>query len=310
VIDTDAGLFDVIGSKPMLGNVPRGSTPSVVLDHKTWVGMFHSNRQVVGSRISIGRERYPIAGVLPASFQFVTRQPCVYLVTPFMAERRVIVVGRVKPGVDAKRLDGELTKIAEDVTYYFFASQLRFSFLDSATLTPIVFFAVALLAATLLTLTMSRVSLRRVRYALASERRKSTLRRAAFFGAKLGLASMFIFAAGLEWSRSESAILFGTRDPANGPLLVWLYILGAMGVFFWALADQRARCRECLRLLCFPVRMGCPGCLLLDWSGTELLCTEGHGVLHVPHLAPSWDEESEHWIPLDESWRGLFAGEK
>ncbi len=81
-------------------------------------------------------------------------------------------------------------------------------------------------------------------------------------------------------------------------------------MFFWSLADQRARCRVCLRLLCFPVRIGCPGCLLLDWSGTELLCTEGHGVLHIPHMAPSWDEEAEHWVALDESWSGLFANTK
>jgi hypothetical protein len=48
----------------------------------------------------------------------------------------------------------------------------------------------------------------------------------------------------------------------------------------------------------------------LDWSGTETVCAEGHGVLHVPHLAPSWDEEAEHWIALDESWQELFAGTK
>jgi hypothetical protein len=30
-------------------------------------------------------------------------------------------------------------------------------------------------------------------------------------------------------------------------------------------------------------------------------------VLHVPHMTASWDEEDEHWIALDESWRELFA---
>ena len=105
-------------------------------------------------------------------------------------------------------------------------------------------------------------------------------------------------------------MLLASRDPGGGPFLLWLYILGAMGVLFWAVADQRARCRVCLRLLAFPVRIGCPGCLLLDWSGTELFCSEGHGVLHVPHLSPSWDEASERWISLDDSWRDLFAHEK
>jgi hypothetical protein len=136
------------------------------------------------------------------------------------------------------------------------------------------------------------------------------LRRTGFFLGKTCLALAFVFTAGLEWSRSESSLLFASRDPASGPFLVWLYILGAMGVFSWGFADQRARCRICLRLLCFPVRIGCPGCLLLDWSGTELLCAQGHGVLHVPHLAASWEEEPEHWITLDDSWQELFAGTK
>ena len=154
---------------------------------------------------------------------------------------------------------------------------------------------------------ISKVRIRRLRSAFRSENRKASIRRAAFFAAKSGLCLAFILLAGLEWSRSQSAVLFASWDPANGPLLVWLYILGSMGVWLWSLADQRARCRVCLRLLCFPVRVGCPGCLLLDWSGTELLCTEGHGVLHVPHLAPSWDEESDRWIALDDSWQELFA---
>jgi hypothetical protein len=48
--------------------------------------------------------------------------------------------------------------------------------------------------------------------------------------------------------------------------------------------------------------------VLLDWAGTEFICSEGHGVLHVPHMATSWEEEADRWVPFDESWRGLFAG--
>jgi hypothetical protein len=114
----------------------------------------------------------------------------------------------------------------------------------------------------------------------------------------------------LECSRSKDAILFGARDPGCGPVLLWLYILGVMATFIWAVADQRARCRVCLRLLAFPVRMGSPGSLFLGWAGTELLCTEGHGLLHVPDLVASWEEEPDRWINLDDSWKGLFADAK
>jgi hypothetical protein len=56
--------------------------------------------------------------------------------------------------------------------------------------------------------------------------------------------------------------------------------------------------------------MGSPGNLFLEWSGTEICCTQGHGVLHVPHLAPSWAEEPDHWIALDDSWQSIFGPDK
>jgi hypothetical protein len=207
-----------------------------------------------------------------------------------------------------QRLDRELVRIAEDDTYYFFRSQLRMSYLQSGLWTPVRLFGIAVFASAFLCLWVAKLRIAQIRSAFLPANRKPAVRRTLFFVSKVTLALAFVFVAGLESARSQSAILLSSRDPGTGPFLLWLYILLAMGVFFWALADQRARCRVCLRLLCFPVRIGCPGCLLLDWSGTELLCTHGHGVLHVPHMAASWDEESQRWIALDESWKGLFAG--
>lgn len=307
VITTEPALFTLLNAHPLAGNLPQ--TSAVVLDNYAWVSRFGSDPKIVGSTVRIGRENYRVAAVLPASFHFLTRRPLLFLVQPRMLDARVMIVARAKPGVDAGKIDKELTKIAQDSCYYFFNSQLRFSFLKSAILTPLGFFVVAALASAILSIMMCRVRAQHIRSALKPENRRVTVRRASFFLGKVILGLLLVFTAGLEATRSQSAILFASKDPANGPVLVWFYIIGTMAVIFGAVADQRSRCRVCLRLLCFPVRIGCPGCLLLDWSGTELLCTEGHGVLHVPHLAPSW-EEAEHWIALDDSWRSLFAGTK
>jgi hypothetical protein len=305
VVTSEPSLFTVFGTKPELGAIPRGA--GVVLGHRAWISVFHANPQVVGSEVAVGGESYRVAAVLPADFQFLSRQPSIYVVQHELGDPQVMVVLRAKPGVTQNQLDRELTRIAEDCCYYFYSSQLRLRYLRSAMLTPVRFFGMAVLIGALMVAAVSRIGVRHWRVAWATPNRSATLRRTGFFVAKTGLALAVVFAAGLEWSRSESSFLVASKDPASGPFLVWLYILGAMGVLFWSLADQRARCRVCLRLLCFPVRIGCPGCLLLDWSGTELLCTEGHGVLHVPLLAASWDEEAERWIALDESWQELFA---
>ncbi len=308
VITAERNLFETLQVHPAVGSIT--GEPGVVLTNAVWRSLLHGNRGVIGSRITIGRELYRVTGVLPASFRFLTREPAIYLLRSFIPaypSASVMVVARVKSGVSPGRLDRELTKIAEDATYYFFKSELRYATLRGAIWTPARVFAIALLVSGFFVIAGCKVRLRRLGLAFRSNNRRANLRRASFFAGKTALALTFVFVSGLEWSRPASAIVFGSQDPANGPFLMWLYILASMGALSWSLADQRARCRVCLRLLCFPVRIGCPGCLLLDWSGTELLCTEGHGVLHVPLLAPSWDEESDRWIALDESWHELFV---
>ncbi|MBV8866459.1 MAG: ABC transporter permease [Acidobacteriaceae bacterium] len=305
VVRTQASLFSVLRTKPLLGKFP--SSHGVVLTYALWRSLFRKDPGALGQAVKIGRDWHRVAAVLPPDFHFLSRQSAAYLIGTGLPDAQQMIVGRVRPGVSEIQLDKELTQIAETACYYFFRSELRYSFLRQAAWIPFQVFAAAFLASGLLVLAVSRVPLRRVRGLLKSHDKLAMARRVLFFSSKLGLAFLIIFCVALEWSRSESAVLYASRDPAAGPFLLWLYILGTMGVLFWAVADQRARCRVCLRLLCFPVRVGCPGCLLLNWSGMELLCTEGHGLLHVPHLAPSWDEESERWISLDESWKDLFA---
>ncbi len=305
VVTAEPRLFAVLRARPALGAWPQGS--GVVLDHRTWISRFHADPKVVGSAVQVATETYRVAAVLPSSFRFLSRQPAVYVIQQRVSSARVMIVARAKPGASETKIRRELTKIAENSTYYFFNSALRVGFVETGLLTPVRFFALAVLLCALLTWMVCCVRVRGLRIAFNAEHRPATLRRVLFFSAKATLGLAFVFIAGLESSRSESAVLLGSRDPASGPFLVWLYIVGTMAVLFWSLADQRARCRVCLRLLCFPVRIGSPGRLLLDWSGTELLCTEGHGVLHVPLVAASWDEESGEWISMDDSWREFCA---
>jgi MacB-like periplasmic core domain len=307
VVTTEPRLFAVFGVRPALGTIPSES--GVVLDQRTWRSEFHADPRVIGSRVAVGGASYRIGAVLPR-FEFLSRQPTLFVVQHELKDPLVMVIARAKPGATANELTRELTGISEIFSYYFFRSDLRVEFMRSALWTPVRFFGIAVLISALLLVAVARYRMRTLRLAWQPKYRAATLRRTGFFIGKTALALAFVFTAGLEWSRSESSLLFASRDPASGPFLVWLYILGAMGVIFWSYADQRARCRVCLRLLCFPVRIGCPGCLLLDWSGTELLCSEGHGVLHVPHLAASWEDEAEHWITLDDSWQELFAETK
>ena len=322
VIKTEASLFPVLNLQAAAGQFPApaqagqwkleapSESASLVIDYPTAQLISPLNGKVIGSRLRVGKNWFRVAAVLPRSFRFLTRQPIVFLVEHLMPETNVMVVAHIKPGATKAAIDRELVRIAEDKTYYFFASQLRLRFQRDAILLPLSIFGMGTLGSALLTLAVCGIRMRDTKRNWTGTRSRWALRRIAYFAVKTALGLFFVFMAGLELCRLPSSILLGSRDPANGPFLLWLYIAGSMAVFFLSVADGRRRCRNCLRLLVSPVRVGSPGCLLLDWSGTELICSEGHGVLHVPHMTTSWEAEAQHWITMDDSWQDLFAAGK
>jgi len=309
VVAASPALFDVLGATAEVGRFPAEN--GVVLDHRAWVTFAQRRANVIGSEVKIDGHAYRVAAVLPAKFEFLSRQPTFYLMEKLTYVDKAFIVARVKPGVSEERLNKELTRIAAEICgYYYLQGQMRFSTWRGALLTPLISFGLATLLSSVVAWMALRPRLKQIRLAFEAGNRRTAARRMAFFLSKTGLGLAGVFLGCLEWSRSESSVVLASFDPGSGPCLLWLYVLGTMGVLFWAVADQRARCRVCLRLMAFPVRIGCPGCLLLDWSGTELFCSEGHGLLHVPMMAPSWDEEADRWVSLDDSWKGLFAQEK
>jgi hypothetical protein len=74
----------------------------------------------------------------------------------------------------------------------------------------------------------------------------------------------------------------------------------------WSLRDQRARCPVCLCKLSHPARVGEASRNFLAWNGTELICADGHGLLHVPELPTCWFD-TQRWLYLDSSWSSLFV---
>lgn len=44
----------------------------------------------------------------------------------------------------------------------------------------------------------------------------------------------------------------------------------------------------------------------LEWYGTELICTHGHGLLHVPEI-PTISFRTQRWLAMDPSWQSLFV---
>jgi hypothetical protein len=75
-----------------------------------------------------------------------------------------------------------------------------------------------------------------------------------------------------------------------------------------AFADQMQRCQRCLRLLRQPVRVGRPSYNLLTWSGMELVCADGHGMLQIPEMQGSWCWY-DLWVEQDPEWQSILSSE-
>lgn len=303
VVSSDSHLFEVLKVRPLMGTVTAPDFAAI--DYRIWNSEFHRDPHVLGKSISISGTPHVISAVLPPGFSFLTRKPCVYVARQYGRSDTVMVAGRVRATADSSKLEKELAHIARKSDYYFFVvdPKLRSASLAGVVFSPVRLFALAFSISLFPMLWFSRVRLRHIRAAWAPDNRSATRRRLIFFAAKLALMLSIVFVAALEWERPESSLLLAWTDGGGGLTIVWLYSLGSMAALFGAVADQRGRCRVCLRLLAFPVRIGRPGSLLLDWGGTEFLCPEGHGVLHIPQLATSWDEDADRWITLDDSWR-------
>jgi hypothetical protein len=247
-----------------------------------------------GSRIALDGKSYRVAGVIEKGFWFLSPRIAVWRVGAPGPAERTGVVARLRPEATKKEAETELGLILTDANGNAWESMVEITGVATRVRSALWSFALGLGLAIVIILPSLRLRMP-----------SWNPRAAAFFAAKTGLPLTAVLLCGIEFTRATSITMLGGTDALTEPLSTWLFMLGSMGVLAWSIADQRRRCRVCLRRLGMAAHVGCPGCLLLNWAGTELVCMEGHGMLHVPEMAASW-QEPDCWTSLDDSWQELF----
>jgi hypothetical protein len=129
-----------------------------------------------------------------------------------------------------------------------------------------------------------------------------TARRWIFFWSKLVLLAPLVYFASVDVAYGFSSVGSTTSQYVQLGLSFFGFLFG----FRWILQDQRKRCPVCLRVLSNPARVGYASQNFLAWNGTELICSVGHGLLHIPELPTSWFS-TQRWLSLDASWGSLFS---
>ncbi len=112
-----------------------------------------------------------------------------------------------------------------------------------------------------------------------------------FAALKTSLALLLTFLLSVCLSRP----LYIPLPHAADLLQILFFVLFALLAVRWCFHDQEQRCKHCLCSLATPARVGRPSHNLLEWTGTEQTCKQGHGRLSVPEIETSWHQYSR-WI--------------
>jgi putative ABC transport system permease protein len=129
-----AGVFPALGVAPQLGRFftadeDEHTQQVTLLSYGTWVNRFHSDPQILGTKILLDRKPYVVIGVMPRGFEFplVAGQlnrtelwvpmsfSAAELSPPAGANWSYQMVGRLKPGISAEQAQIDAERVAQEI---------------------------------------------------------------------------------------------------------------------------------------------------------------------------------------------------
>lgn len=312
-------FFDVMGVNAGMGHVfhvgdEMQCMNCIVISTGLWEHGFHRDPAIVGKQVAFRGTTSTIIGVLPEKFWFISRDISVWTfsrmhVRAFNDVDRTGVVLRLRDGVSLDQARAEFDKFVRDA-----GSALNYARGDLAPIRDTALQGVEIYLLFALLALIGAVAIVVVRLVRSPSPKmhvefRDSYRWWLFFTGKTVLLIAICFVASLEGTRRALIFFTGGVPAYAGAISSWFLLVTTVLAVTWSLHDQYRRCRMCLKRLELESYVGAPARLLLDWWGTELACSQGHGLLHVPEMKASWLEE-DHWIQLDESWKSLFASEQ
>jgi hypothetical protein len=286
----------------------QSDAPRLILSDAVWKRDFGANPQVIGSLIRVGAGRAVIAGVAPEGSWRLPGMIDAWVLEPngaFDAARPGFVLAHLTPMGEEEmwaprvRISAYRPGDAEEAP----SDDLLGISLDQGNPAPgAVFFFAVFLAFLALPATTS-VSLDE--YSFSSQKPSWSRRicRWSFLAVKMALLLPIVYFLSLDLTYSVTTIYSPSAIYIEWASTFLLCLFGLR----WAIRDQRQRCPVCLRRVAHPAQVGHSSRTFLAWNGTELICMDGHTLLHVPGLPTSWFS-TQRWLYLDTSWGFLFAG--
>ncbi len=302
---SSSNLLDLLGVQMDLA--PDGdpaNQPRLILSEHLWRDSFNADSHIIGRTINVGLRSVLVAGILPDTAWRFPGHIDAWLLEPDLDALSPNTRGFV------------LTRLLPTQEHASFGEQWRFSVpqpdgsssfyecISPSCLAPqpfrIFLFTVFLALLSLPAIT----SLSLGEYSTHDHKltTQARLRRWLFLAIKLALVFPAVYFVSVDL-----AYLVRDVSPIRSEYIqiVASFVL-CLSALHCVVRDQRRRCPVCLSTLSSPARVGQASRNFLDWNGTELICTGGHGLLHVPELPTSWFH-TQRWLYLDPSWSSLFS---
>jgi hypothetical protein len=306
VAHASANLFVLLGLPLRFADSYRNSAdalPSVILSEQLWTREFGANPHLTGTVVRVGTRWARIAGVAPNGFWRLPGKVDAWLLEsePESAHGAGYVVAHLTPAGAAEMWTPcvHITAYGPDDS----EDNLLGISIEDYRPSPWSIYLFALLLALLALPAITSVSLGESSVSPQRTSWSRRLSRLSFFCAKIAFLLPIVYFASLDM-----AFAFTTpySDASAYIQLISTFGLCLFGLR-WILRDQRQRCPVCLRLVEHPAQVGQASRTFLAWNGTELMCMDGHTLLHVPGIPTSWFG-AQRWLYLDTSWDFLFVG--
>lgn len=309
-------FFEMLGVEAALGRLFRPGDETacpacLVITERIWRERFHRDAGIIGKKLIFSGGESTVIGVLPPNFSFLTPETSVWALPPDAGDISDIgdhigAVLRLAPGKTVAQAEQELRARSWAALDHDTPEVAMMVSRGQQAAKIYLFFAVLALLGGLVLAGSRLASTRPQRIKLSA---RGVVLWWTFLLAKMLLLLATSFVLALEICGRVSIMFTGSIQPLVGPSSTWLFLVLSMAALSWCLYDQTRRCRVCLKRLSNEASVGTASYLLLDWWGTELVCSDGHGLLHVPEMQSSWLED-EQWVHLDESWKPLFERDR
>jgi MacB-like periplasmic core domain len=282
----------------------QSDLPRMVLSERIWRQRFGANPEIVGKVLLVGSRPARVVGIAPGDTWRLPGNSDAWLLesdSEISRSGRGFVIAHLTPRGRSEMGGGIVPITSYD------SQQSEHSFLgislEEHQPGPWGIYWFSVLLAVLALPAIASVSL--AEYSFSSQKPSSSRRaiRLGLLGAKVGLILLIAYFSSIDLAYCHFPALSaaGTYIQLSASFAILLFGMR------WALLDQRERCPVCLRRVTHPAQVGSFSRLFLAWSGTELICTSGHTLLHVPGLPTSWFG-AQRWTYLDSSWDFLFVG--